>query len=139
MHNYPRNSPEAVARLLALVMIADGNVCGTEIGAVERLSDASLGLPPGGVRGALKTFCEDLLLHGEYSGGSMLSSIDEKLLEALIEDVNDPHLQRKVMAVIDAAVAADGLVSEGEQRVLSALQRCWRTDRFHAVPPTLVN
>lgn len=69
-----------------------------EVDAVERLSDVSLGVPPGGVRAALKTRCEDRLLHGEYSGGSMLSSIDEKLLEALIEDVNHPHLQCKVSA-----------------------------------------
>ena len=37
MRSYPRNSPEAAARIVALVLISDGNVCRTEIEALQRL------------------------------------------------------------------------------------------------------
>lgn len=35
MRSCPRNSPEAAARIVALLLIADGNVCSPEIEALE--------------------------------------------------------------------------------------------------------
>ena len=129
MHNYPLNSPQAAARLLALAMIADGNVCHSEVDAVRHLgSEASLGLPPGGLATVLRTLCEDLLCSA-HSTGSLTSCIDNALLESLIRDVDDPALQGKVVEAITATAAADGHLAEGERIVMDALQRCWRLEQ----------
>jgi hypothetical protein len=125
MHNYPLNSPEAAARLLALAMIADGNVCRSELDAVRRIGiEEELGLAPGALAAALQTLCEDLLC--SQPCGALGSCLDDALLEALIRDVDDAELQRKVMAAVAATAAADGYLADGEQHLLSALQRCWR-------------
>ena len=38
MRNYPRNSPLAAGRVLALMLIADGNVCASEIRVLKQLN-----------------------------------------------------------------------------------------------------
>ena len=129
MHNYPRNSPQAAARLLALAMIADGNVCRSEVDAVRHHgAEAALGLPPRGLNQALQTLCEDLLCSAQ-SSGSLISCIDDTLLESLIRDVDDPVLQRTVMSAIAAVAAADGHLSEGEQHVFDSMRRCWKLEQ----------
>jgi hypothetical protein len=126
VNHYPRNSPQAAARLLALSMIADGNVCRSEVDAVRLLgAEAELGLPPGGLGRILQSLCEDLLYCAQ-SNGSLNSCIDDPLLESLLGDVDDPVLQRKVIAAVTGAVAADGHLSDGEQHVLDAMRRCWK-------------
>lgn len=127
MRHYPRNSPEAAARLLALCMVADGHVCKSEVEALRRLGiEAELGLPPEGLGPVLQTLCEDLL--SEQTSGSLSACIDDSLLEALLRDVDDPALQRKVIDAMAATAAADGHLSDGEQQVLQAMQRDWRVD-----------
>ena len=125
MRHYPRNSPQAAARLLALTMIADGHVCRSELDAVQRLGmEQALGLPHGGLGEVLQTLCEDLL-QGAASSGQLDCSVDEAMLEALMADVDDPVLQRQLVAAITAAAAADGHLADGELNVLGAMRRGW--------------
>lgn len=126
MHNYSRNSPQAAARVLALTMIADGNVCRTEVDTHRQIGiEAALGLAPGGFGEVLHTLCEDLL-QSAASNGSLTCCIDQSLLDSLLHDVDDPALQRKLVAAISAIVAADGHLADGEQQVLDAMRRCWQ-------------
>ena len=88
MRSYPRNSPEAAARIVALVLISDGNVCRTEIEALQRLEvERELGLAPGAFAQVVHTLCEDLLM-GAYAGGSMMCSVDESTLASLLAEVD---------------------------------------------------
>ena len=41
MRTYPSNSPEAAARIVALAMLADGNVCHREMQALTRCTPVS--------------------------------------------------------------------------------------------------
>jgi uncharacterized tellurite resistance protein B-like protein len=133
MRHYPRNSPQAAARLLALVMIADGNVCRSEVEAIrDRGGETSLGLPPGGFSQVLQSLCEDLL-NGAQAGGSLSACLDDDLLDALMRDVDDPALQSLVIEAMAAAVAADGHLADGEQVVLQALHRNWRQPQTAAL------
>jgi len=72
--------------------------------------------------------CEDLLCSAQ-SSGSLISCIDDTLLESLIRDVDDPVLQRTVMSAIAAVAAADGHLSEGERHVFDSMQRCWKLEQ----------
>ena len=64
MRSYPRNSPEAAARIVALVLIADGHVCRSEFDVFERLDGPrELGLQSDSLPRIVQTLCEDLL-HG---------------------------------------------------------------------------
>jgi uncharacterized protein (UPF0548 family) len=73
MRSYPRNTPEAAARIVALVLIADGHVCRSEFEVFEILDGPrELGLAPGSLPRIVQTLCEDLLM-GRFGGGSMLA------------------------------------------------------------------
>lgn len=125
MRSYPRNSPEAAARIVALVLIADGHVCRTEFDALTQLNAAhELGLPPDGLPRAVQTLCEDLLM-GSYSGGSLMAQVDDVALAALMAEVDDPALQATILDLATAAARADHHLAEGEALVLEAARRHW--------------
>ena len=126
MRSYPRNSPEAAARIVALVLISDGHVCNTESDALSRLDAAhDLGLAPRDMPAIVQTLCEDLLMEG-FDGGSILSHMDDSSLASVMAEVDDPQLQDKVLRVAAAAAHADKHMSDGEAAVLDAISRHWK-------------
>jgi hypothetical protein len=126
MRSYPRNSPEAAARIVALVLIADGHVCRSEFEAFDRLDGPrELGLQSVGMPQIIQSLCEDLLL-GAYASGSMMASVDEGTLASLMAEVDEPALQRRVLRLALAAARADRHLAEGEILVLAAARRHWR-------------
>ena len=126
MRTYTRNSPEAAARIVALVLIADGHVCRSEIDALDRLHvERELGLAPGGFAQLIHTLCEDLLA-GAYTSGSMMGDIDESTLACLLAEVDAPALQHRVLQLARAAAAADRHLADAETVVLAAARRHWR-------------
>ena len=128
MRSYPRNSPEAAARIVALVMISDGHVCRSEIEAVQRLqAEPELGLAAGSFAQVMHTLCEDLLM-GAYGGGTMMCTVDEATLASLMAEVDAPALQRTVLRLARAAAEADRHLTEAEALVMAAARKHWRID-----------
>lgn len=122
MRSYPRNSPEAAARILALVMISDGHVCRSELATLQALDlHGELGLPPDALPAVVQTLCEDLLM----ATGGLAEGVDSGLLQALMSEIDDPDLQRKVLQLCLAAAAADAHLSDGEAVMLDAVRRHW--------------
>ncbi|MBL8333836.1 MAG: TerB family tellurite resistance protein [Rubrivivax sp.] len=128
MRSYPRNSPEAAARIVALVLISDGHVCRTEVEALQRLNvEPELGLPPGAFAQVVHTLCEDLLM-GSYGSATMMCSVDESTLASLLAEVDDPALQARVLQLAAAAAEADRHVADAEALVVAAARRHWRLE-----------
>ncbi|WP_022980173.1 TerB family tellurite resistance protein [Ideonella sp. B508-1] len=126
MRSYPRNSPEAGARLLALVLISDGHVCRSEIETLQRLQvEEALGLAPGRFAQVMHTLCDDLLASA-YGSGALMCHVDEATLASLLSEVDDPLLQAKVMQLARDLAQADRHLAEAEAQVLSAAHRQWR-------------
>lgn len=125
MRNYPRNSPEAAARLIALTLIADGHACRTEFEALSRLAvERQLGLPAGAMARIVQDLCEDLLLAGDATGALGIGS-DSRLLADLLGEVDDLALQRRIIGLALEVIAADGHLAEGESAVLDAALVQW--------------
>lgn len=125
MRSYPRNSPEAAARIVALVLVADGHVCRSEFDALNQFdATGQLGLDPDGLPRILQTLCEDLLM-GDPGSGSMLGSLDDSALASLLAEVDEPVLQRKVLRLAVAAAQGDRHLANGETRVLEAARCRW--------------
>lgn len=123
MRTYPRNSPQAAARIVALAMICDGHVCRAEVESLRNgPAAAELGLGPDDFSTALQTLCEDLLANAL---GSLTSALDDAALVAMVDEIDDPSLRAKVVGAVQAAVAADRHLSDGEQVVLGTLRRRW--------------
>lgn len=129
MRSYPRNSPEAAARIVAIVLISDGHVCRTEIDALQRLHvEAELGLPSGAFGQVLHAMCEDLLC-GAYGAGSMPCALDGPTLAGLLAEVDDPGLQARVLRLADAAAEADRHLADAEAWVVAAARAQWQGRR----------
>jgi hypothetical protein len=138
MRSYPRNSPEAAGRILALVLIADGHVCRSEFATLQRLdAERTLGLAHGALPRLVQDLCEDLLA-GAHASPTLLASIDEASLKSIMAELSEPWLQHEVLRLAQAAARADHHRAEGEAFVLAAARRHWgieseREEAFEAL------
>ena len=126
MRSYPHNSPEAAARIVALVLISDGHVCSSEFDILKQLgAERQLGLEPQLLPHIVHTLCEELLAGG-YETGSLMGSVDDSALASLMAEISDPALQRTVLRLSLAAARADGHLADGETLVVGAARRHWK-------------
>ena len=126
MRSYPHNSPEAAARIVALVLISDGHVCSSEFDILKRLgAERELGLEPHLLPHIVHTLCEDLMMSG-YATGSLLGNVDDSTFASLMAEISDPALRRKVLRLSLAAARADGHLADGEAMVVEAARHHWR-------------
>lgn len=125
MRSYPRNSPQAAARLVALALLADGDLSPQEIALLDAVrAHEQLGLERAALHGVLHAFCEDLLA-GAALDWSGACRVDERTLAALLADVDDPVLRRRVLELCMAVVEADAQVGDGESLVIGAAVAQW--------------
>lgn len=124
MRNYPRNSPEAAARLVSLALLADGHLDRAEIEALQRSGACrDLGLSDEEFNAVLHAFCEDLLATSAHTWGAACL-LDADTLDALMAEVDDPALRSRVLRLCAEVVHADRHVADGESLVLrTALDR----------------
>ena len=126
MRSYPRNSPEAAARIVALVLISDGHVCSSEFDVLKQLgAERELGLEPRLLPHIVYTLCEELLAGG-YETGSLMGNVDDSALATLMSEISDPALQREAPRLSLAAARADGHLADGETLVLEAARHHWK-------------
>lgn len=137
MRTYPLDSPHAAGRVLALLLIADGNVCASEIGVLKQLgAERRLGLPEGGLGVLLRDLCEDLLTTGHHFG-SLLHELDGAALRSVMDEVSDPRLRSEVLALAQAAASSDDHLADGEAFVLGAAARYWSVSPSSPVQPAM--
>jgi len=125
VRTYPRNSPQAAARIVALTLLADGHVCNTELHVLEQLNaEDTLGLGKSELQGVLHDLCEDMLASAEQSW-SGTCQISPETLAQLMDEVDDPRLRKQVMRMCLDVANADHQVTKGETIVLSAAIDRW--------------
>ena len=127
MRSYPTDSPEATARVLALIVIADGGVSASELALVpQRAEQESLpGVDAALMDRVLRELCEDLQMVSRRRWGREL---EPALIEPLLDEVRAPRLRADLLQLGYAIVQADGVLSDGEGRLLAHLYRRWRAD-----------
>ncbi len=127
VRSYPHNSPEAAGRIVALVLISDGQMCSSEFDILKQLgAERELGLDPQLLPHIVHTLCEELLAEGWYETGSLMGKVDDSALASLMAEISDPALQRKVLRLSLAAARADGHLADGEALVVEAARRHWK-------------
>ena len=132
MRAYPRNSPHAAARILALMLLADGHVCRAELDALlDEGSSWWPALPAPELRALLQDLTEDLLATGA-GPWTRPEGIDADLVSTLFDEVDDPDLRDHILTRCVDLAGADGHLSDGESALLGALHRHWGLDRSAA-------
>lgn len=126
MRTYPRNSPEAAARILALAMLSDGHQCSSESAMLERLCvHEQLGLPRQALHSVVHAFCQDLLACCDGLCWTDICVMQPALVVQLLGEVDEPGLQRQVINLCLTLVHADGQLSATESRMLDIALRHW--------------
>ena len=125
MRTYPQNSPHAAARVVALALLADGQLHRVELDMLERLgAHAQLGLARAELQEVIDTFFEDLP-ESVRQGWADVCLLNPRMIRQLMDEVDDPGLRLKVMRLCVALVEADGNVAEDESMVLMAAVEEW--------------
>lgn len=129
MRHYPRNSPQAAARIVALTLLADGHLAPAELQVLERCdAHARLGLNRDEMHAVLHGFCEDLLHSAHLTWGDACR-VDPRTLAQLLADVDDPALRQTVLQLCLEIAQADAHIADGESVVLEALVEHWGLHR----------
>jgi len=129
MRSYPTNSPQAAARILALTVVADGDIGDAELQWLDRLAvHERLGLARHELHALLDTFCEDLLSSDQLKWADACP-VDERTLADLMGEIQDPDLRLKLLRLCVDLAEVDARVDDGESFVLSAAVEQWGLQR----------
>ena len=135
MRPYPPNSPRAAARIVALTLLADGHLQRSELSALETMhGHERLGLRRFELHAVVHDFCTDLIEYAKASNDDDCR-ISPALIELLLSDINEPRLQRQVLALCAGVARADGRLDEGESVVLGAAIEQWGIAKPGLEPP----
>lgn len=125
MRRYPHNSPHSAARIVALTLLADGDLTDTELALLDELSvHAQLGLEHAELQAVIDDFCADLLASKQLNWAGECP-VDEYTLAALMAEIDDPLLRRKVLSLCVQLAQADDSVARGGSIVLIAAVEHW--------------
>ena len=125
MRNYPTNSPQAAARIVALTLVSDGHVSTAELNVLERTGAyEQLGLDRAQMHAVLQGLCEDLL-RARHPSWADACQIEPRTLTQLMAEVDDPALRVAVLRTCVAVVEADGHIADGESIVLVNAVEQW--------------
>ena len=134
MRTYPQNSPEAAARLVALALIADGVASAKEFAALDAArACASLGLTSKQWGDVLRDLCEDLLNCQTRQWGRACN-LDDHMLDAMLDEVDDPALRERALALAVMVAEADGHLGDAEGRVLARAAARWQVYTVMLMP-----
>lgn len=124
MKKYPYNSPQAMARILVMQMIGDGNFDPAEIDELEHLNVYEiLNISRKDFIQVLQAYCNDLSDEADEEGHIHL--IDKNRITDLLETVDDPQ-KRLIIAALALDIAkADHDFSEVEMAVFAHMLHCW--------------
>ncbi|WP_028454831.1 TerB family tellurite resistance protein [Chitinilyticum litopenaei] len=124
MKKYPFNSPEAMARLLVMQMICDGNFDPEEIDRIEHLHVYEmLGISRKGFIQVLQEYCNDLSDEADDEG--QIHLIDKDRIDDLLDTVDEPRKRLLVAALALDIAKADRVFKEAELLVLRRMLERW--------------
>lgn len=120
---YARNSPHAAGRLVALALISNGEIKGSEWATLRELEiQAQLGLTGQQWHDIVDGLCEDLLASAP---GGTSCTIDRTMMGRWFDEVDDRALQTRVVQLSAELILADGRIDRGESALLHMAIERW--------------
>ena len=126
MRTYARNSPEASARVLVMLMMVDARIEDGELEVLDRVRAFELlGLSRRDFAAVLQAYCADLPATGGGTvPGGRVRLVSREVVDAVCEPVQEPRLRLLTSALALNVLDGDGYLAEAE---LAVFQRVlWR-------------
>lgn len=128
MRKYSSNSPEASARIVALALMADGDVDRRELLLIEQQNViARLGLENERFDSIYYEYCTDMLASAQRHPSGQLE-LDKPGIKALLDEISDPVLQKKILRIMLDIVNADHRLTAGEASLIALALERWNMD-----------
>ena len=130
MQQYSVNSPEAMARIVAMMIVTDGELHEAEMGFLDQIDAfAHLGLSRAEFGEVARQYCMDL--QAESDGEDHISLLESSRIDAIAAQVTDPKKREIVCAQLLGVIDADGDVDGSETAVFRYLLNIWGIDASH--------
>lgn len=124
MKHYEKNSPEAVARILAMFVISDGVIDEREMEKFDTLNVFELlGISRKNFIAVLKTYCDQISDEAENDGTIHL--IAEERTQEMLDAVTDRKKQLLTCALALDLCKADETISDPEMVLLRYMMNTW--------------
>lgn len=124
MKTYPHNSPKAMARILAMVMVADGHMDERELDLLEQLKLYDiLAINRRDFIEVLHDYCEELAESADTDG--KVHPVDRVRIDALLDTVEEPKKRLLLCAMVLDMSKADAEFSEIEMAILTHMLDRW--------------
>lgn len=132
MRHYDTDTPEALARIVAAAVLADGGLDKTELEAIERNEvTRRLGMSTQAFDRVVHDFYEDMQVAALRDHGGQLA-LDRATLDQLLSEVAAPQLQTVVLAMVLDIIGADARLSPAELTLVSQAMTRWGLE-LHAL------
>jgi uncharacterized tellurite resistance protein B-like protein len=130
MRHYASNSPEAMGRLVALTLMADGAIDASELKQLDRKDTIRrLGLSEANFDRLIHELCDDMLTSAHRTSAGQLE-LDASNIDHLLAEVTHPLLQKQVLRMMLDIVHADQKLSGGEAVLVAEAMRFWGIDLY---------
>jgi len=124
MRPYRKNSPQAMARIIAMFMITDGEMDHRELDALEKtMAYDLLGISRKQFTQVLVDYCDDISDEAEQDG--IIHLIDRTRIDTLMEEITDRSKRILACALAMDVAKADGDISEPEITLLRHIMKHW--------------
>jgi hypothetical protein len=120
---YGPNSPRARGRLVAVAMLADGQLNPAELHEIaEGVVATTVGLDRRQFIQVLFDLCEDIEKKLKPNGRELL---DKDILDQLLSEVSNPYIRHSTLNAINLAVSCDEKICSDEAKFLSRATEAW--------------
>ncbi|MBS1142486.1 MAG: hypothetical protein H6R13_3939 [Proteobacteria bacterium] len=128
MRHYPSNSPEAMGRLVALTLMADGAIDASELKQLDHKDTIRrLGLNESSFDILIHELCDDMLTSAQRTPAGQLE-LDVEHIDLLLAEVGHPLLQKQVLRMMLDIVNADHKLSGSEAVLVAEAMKFWGID-----------
>jgi uncharacterized tellurite resistance protein B-like protein len=126
MHtDYAVNSPEAVSRILAMMMITDARLDDRELDVLDKLRIYELvGISRERFSEVVRDYCQDLTRSG--NGAGRIRLMDKARIDRIVDLVDDHETRLKTCRILLNIARADGTLHDAELTVLRYILERWR-------------
>ena len=124
MKAYAKNSPEAMSRILAMMMIADASFDEREIEIMDKLRIYEiLGISRSGFSQVVEDYCTDLIDSDAEDGRIRL--LDKDRINAVVDLVDDHEQRVRTCEMILNIANADGRFDDAELTIFKYVLDRW--------------
>lgn len=137
MRQYPANSPEALARIVAIAMMADGAIDSSELKSLERHDIIKrIGLDQARFDKVFYEYYADLSTSAHRLPSGQFE-LDALTIGLLLDEIRDPELQKMALRSMLDVVNSDRCLTGSEASLIAQALKQWEIALYEVSDTTI--